>query len=154
MSAKRLSAKALLCAPLLVSASVLTSTAFSQEASSKIEFRSTTAPVVISGSPMARREEYHTDTEMIGFFDAPPGLVICRLTLRNLVMVAGKTTPSFSMNLWEGAKSIRYGVANGTSAEGPFGMGHHVNPKPTGEVTVEFVPETADRSACRTPGEV
>jgi hypothetical protein len=148
MITKRASTKALVFVQLLLNG-IATSTAFSQEEISKIEFRPTLPPVVVSGIPMKHAVASHTDTDFIGNFIAPEGTVVCKMDLDNLSMT-GPTVPTFNVSL-AAANSIRYNIAAGTSP-GPFWT-TRVNDKPTAMVTVHLIPATADQSACLKAGQ-
>lgn len=149
MIAKQSLVKALVFAQFFFSGSFLPATASKL---STIEFRAFDKPIVTYGSPMALRETYHTDMAMIGTFTAPDGFVICNMILRELVMMAGPTVPSFQL-IMPYPNQISYSVANGTSRHN-VGLGKQVNPKPTGKVILDLVPATGDRSACRKLGQV
>lgn len=144
MITKRVSAKALVFVQLLLSG-IATST--SQAELSKIEFRPTLPPVVVSGIPMKHAVASHTDTEFIGNFIAPEGTVVCKMDLDNLSMT-GPTVPIFNVSL-AAANSIRYNVAAGTSP-GPFWGLTRVNDKPTAMVTVQKPSRSRSSSALTT----
>jgi hypothetical protein len=119
----------------------------------KIEFRSSAPPVVVSGVPMKHEVASNTPTEFVGNFIAPEGYVVCKMNLDSLIMLTGPTVPSFGISL-ASANSNRYNVANGTSKGDFFGLTKpRVNDKPAANVTVLLVPATADQSACLKPGQ-